>query len=43
MTANAVTQDGKARVLADGATMPLLGLAVWQVPDGPRRRGGIRH
>jgi diketogulonate reductase-like aldo/keto reductase len=30
----AVTADGTARVLADGAEIPLLGLGVWQVPDG---------
>jgi diketogulonate reductase-like aldo/keto reductase len=27
--------DGRARVLADGNEMPLLGLGVWQVPNGP--------
>ena len=27
--------DGRARVLADGNQMPMLGLGVWQVPDGP--------
>ena len=27
------------RVLADGNEIPLLGLGVWQVPDGPRVRG----
>jgi diketogulonate reductase-like aldo/keto reductase len=32
---NAVlTPDGRGRVLADGTVMPLLGLGVWQVPDG---------
>jgi diketogulonate reductase-like aldo/keto reductase len=30
-----VTPDGRGRVLADGTVMPLLGLGVWQVPDGP--------
>src|SRR5258706_13347083 len=29
------TADGRGRVLADGTVMPLLGLGVWQVPDGP--------
>jgi diketogulonate reductase-like aldo/keto reductase len=33
--AGALTVDGRARVLADGTVMPLLGLGVWQVPDGP--------
>jgi diketogulonate reductase-like aldo/keto reductase len=31
---DAVTADGRARVLADGNEIPLLGLGVWQVPDG---------
>ena len=31
----AVTPDGRGRILADGTVMPLLGLGVWQVPDGP--------
>jgi diketogulonate reductase-like aldo/keto reductase len=30
-----LTADGRSRVLADGTVMPLLGLGVWQVPDGP--------
>ena len=29
-----LTEDGTARVLADGNRMPLLGLGVWQIPDG---------
>lgn len=29
-----LTDDGRARVLADGTEIPLLGLGVWQVPDG---------
>ena len=29
-----LTSDGRGRVLADGTVMPLLGLGVWQVPDG---------
>ena len=33
--ADALTPDGRGRVLADGTVMPLLGLGVWQVPDGP--------
>src|SRR6266480_740421 len=31
----ALTADGRGRVLAEGTVMPLLGLGVWQVPDGP--------
>ena len=34
MTVSAVTADGRARVLADGNQMPMLGLGVWQVPNG---------
>ncbi|MEV6769396.1 aldo/keto reductase [Nocardia sp. NPDC051030] len=34
MTAEELTPDGRARVLADGGILPLLGLGVWQVPDG---------
>jgi diketogulonate reductase-like aldo/keto reductase len=30
-----MTADGQARALADGNEIPLLGLGVWQVPDGP--------
>jgi diketogulonate reductase-like aldo/keto reductase len=34
MTVGELTADGRARVLADGNQMPVLGLGVWQVPDG---------
>jgi diketogulonate reductase-like aldo/keto reductase len=34
MTTGDVAADGRARVLADGNQMPILGLGVWQVPDG---------
>jgi diketogulonate reductase-like aldo/keto reductase len=30
-----LTPDGRGRLLADGTVIPLLGLGVWQVPDGP--------
>jgi methylglyoxal/glyoxal reductase len=30
-----LTPDGHGGILADGTVMPLLGLGVWQVPDGP--------
>ena len=30
-----LTPDGHGRILADGTVLPLLGLGVWQVPDGP--------
>ena len=29
-----LTADGRARVLSNGVEMPLLGLGVWQIPDG---------
>ena len=35
MTAGGVTADGRAHVLRDGNSMPMLGLGVWQVPNGP--------
>jgi diketogulonate reductase-like aldo/keto reductase len=33
MSRDEVTADGRARVLADGNEIPLLGLGVWQVPN----------
>lgn len=42
MTATAVTEDGRARLLADGNQIPLLGLGVWQVPDGPACVDAVR-
>src|SRR3954462_13132410 len=37
-----VTTDGRARVLADGSEMPLLGLGVWQVQKGPEAENAVR-
>ena len=34
VTTDALTEDGRGRVLADGNRIPLLGLGVWQVPSG---------
>ena len=42
MSTTAVTSDGRARVLADGNSIPLLGLGVWQVPDGPECVNAVR-
>jgi diketogulonate reductase-like aldo/keto reductase len=42
MAANTVTEDGRARVLADGSEIPLLGLGVWQVPNGPETENAVR-
>src|SRR5689334_19213864 len=37
-----LTSDGTARVLADGTEIPLLGLGVWQVPDGRECEDSVR-
>ena len=42
MTAGAVTSDGRAVELADGNQIPLLGLGVWQVPDGATCVNAVR-
>lgn len=42
MTFGAVTPDGRARVLADGNQMPMLGLGVFQVPNGPACVNAVR-
>ena len=42
MSAGALTADGRARVLADGNEIPLLGLGVWQVPNGPECENAVR-
>jgi diketogulonate reductase-like aldo/keto reductase len=42
MGAGVVTADGRARVLADGSEIPLLGLGVWQIPDGPKCEDAVR-
>ena len=42
MTSGAVTADGPACVLADGNQMPMLGLGVWQVPNGPECVNAVR-
>src|SRR6476469_7256549 len=34
MSTDVVTADGRARVLADGTVIPLLGLGVWQMENG---------
>jgi 2,5-diketo-D-gluconate reductase A len=40
--AKAVTVDGRSRILADGNEIPLLGLGVWQVPNGPETENAVR-
>ena len=42
MAGSTVTEDGRARVLADGSRMPMLGLGVWQVPDGQECVDAVR-
>ena len=42
MATGSVTADGRARVLADGNQMPMLGLGVWQVPNGPECVDAVR-
>src|SRR5271155_1308821 len=42
MTVGELTADGRARVLADGRQMPVLGLGVWQVPAGPACVNAVR-
>jgi diketogulonate reductase-like aldo/keto reductase len=42
MTGSAVTADGRARMLADGNQMPMLGLGVWQIPNGAECVNAVR-
>jgi diketogulonate reductase-like aldo/keto reductase len=41
MATDTVTADGRARVLADGNEMPLLGLGVWQVDAGEEAENAV--
>ncbi len=34
--------DGRTRALADGSRIPLLGLGVWQIPNGPECVNAVR-
>ena len=42
MATQGLTTDGRARVLADGGELPLLGLGVWQVPKGSETENSVR-
>jgi diketogulonate reductase-like aldo/keto reductase len=42
MTVGEITPDGRTRVLADGGRLPMLGLGVWQVPNGPATVNAVR-
>jgi len=35
MSMGAMTEDGRALLLADGNRLPMVGLGVWEVPNGP--------
>ena len=39
---NAATAGSETRLLADGNKVPVLGLGVWQVPDGPECVNAVR-
>ena len=43
MTTDTVTADGRSRVLADRNEIPMLGLGVWQVPNGPECVNAVRR
>ena len=42
MATNPAPADGRSRALADGHQIPVLGLGVWQVPDGPECVNAVR-
>src|SRR6266404_7910126 len=42
VTFHAVTAEGRDLVLADGNRIPMLGLGVWQVPNGPECVNAVR-
>ncbi|HUA41328.1 MAG TPA: aldo/keto reductase [Streptosporangiaceae bacterium] len=42
MAAGEIAADGHAHVLADGNKIPMLGLGVWQVPNGPACVNAVR-
>jgi diketogulonate reductase-like aldo/keto reductase len=42
VTSHAVTAEGRELALADGNRIPLLGLGVWQVPNGPECVDAVR-
>jgi diketogulonate reductase-like aldo/keto reductase len=42
MATDFVTAGGRARVLADGTQVPMIGLGVWQVPNGPDCVNAVR-
>src|SRR6266478_2848575 len=42
MTTTSRTTDARTRALADGNQIPLLGLGVWQVPNGSTTVNAVR-
>jgi diketogulonate reductase-like aldo/keto reductase len=42
MATDAITADGRVRILADGNEIPLVGLGVWQVPNGSECVDAVR-
>jgi diketogulonate reductase-like aldo/keto reductase len=42
MMSSVITADGRARVLGDGNRIPLLGLGVWQMANGPECVSAVR-
>src|SRR6266852_536124 len=42
MKTTSKTTDARTRALADGSQIPLLGLGVWQVPNGPTTVNAVR-
>jgi 2,5-diketo-D-gluconate reductase A len=42
MATHPATPDGRFRTLSDGNRIPVLGLGVWQVPDGPECARTVR-
>ena len=42
MSSGAMTADGRACLLADGNWLPMVGLGVWQVPNGPECVKAVR-
>jgi diketogulonate reductase-like aldo/keto reductase len=42
MSTQVVTADGTGRVLSDGNEIPLVGLGVWQMPNGPECVDAVR-
>ncbi len=42
MTSGSKTADKRSRTLADGSSIPALGLGVWQIPNGPKTVNAVR-